>query len=205
MPVQEKGSVEFDMRKMEERRPMAVMLTILMACPLGVSHGGSQAFGVEATPVQESQPMRPNHVQSNVQSNVQSKGRDVSAPDVALLGLWITHHDETQEPMAMVRLSIEAGHLSGRIETILDPRAKPGERCELCSDDRHRQTLLGLEIIRTGDWDVQNHRWQKAFILDPENGQEYRLSLTLVHGGRSLQVRGHWGVFWRNQVWTRVP
>ena len=189
------------MRKMEERRPMAVMLTILMACPLGVSHGGSQAFGVEATPVQESQPMRPNHVQGNVQS----KGRDVSAPDVALLGLWITHHDETQEPMAMVRLSIEAGHLSGRIETILDPRAKPGERCELCSDDRHRQTLLGLEIIRTGEWDVQNQRWQKAFILDPENGHEYRLSLTPMNGGRSLQVRGHWGVFWRNQVWTRVP
>ena len=201
MPVQEKGSVEFDMRKMEERRPMAVMLTILMACPLGVSHGGTQAFGVEATPVQESQLMRPNHVQGNVQS----KGRDVSAPDVALLGLWITHHDETQEPMAMVRLSIEAGHLSGRIETILDPRAKPGERCELCSDDRHRQTLLGLEIIRTGEWDVQNQRWQKAFILDPENGHEYRLSLTPMNGGRSLQVRGHWGVFWRNQVWTRVP
>jgi len=189
------------MKEMGERRSMAVMLTILMACPLGVSHGGSQAFAIEATPVQESQPMRPN----NVQSNVQSKGRGESTPDVALLGTWITHDDATQEPMAKVRLSIEAGHLSGRIEAILDPRAKPGERCELCSDDRHHQSLVGLEIIRTGDWDVHNRRWQKALILDPENGQEYRLSLTLLDGGRSLQVRGHWGVFWRNQVWSRVP
>ena len=190
-----------EMKKMGERRSMAVMLTILMAGPSGVSHGGSQAFAVEAAPVQESQPMRPN----NLQSNMQSKGRGEGAPDVALLGTWITHDDATQEPMAMVRLGIEAGHLSGRIQTLLDAHAKPGERCELCSDDRHNQSLLGLEIIRTGEWDVQNHHWQKAYILDPENGQEYRLSLTLLDGGRSLQVRGYWGVFWRNQVWTRVP
>ena len=127
------------------------------------------------------------------------------APQTAVLGAWITHDDETQLPMARVRLTLEGSHLSGRIEEILDPHAKPGERCELCLDDRHGQAILGLEIIRTGEWDPQRREWQNARILDPERGQEYRLSLTPLNAGNILQVRGYWGIFWRNQLWNRVP
>jgi len=122
-----------------------------------------------------------------------------------LVGLWTTHDDETQSPMALVRLSVEAGRLHGRIEKILDPLVKPHERCAACPGERHNASLVGLEIIRTGAWDEQRRQWSDAFILDPENGQEYRLGLTLMNGAQSLQVRGFWGIFWRNQVWTRSP
>jgi uncharacterized protein (DUF2147 family) len=105
--------------------------------------------------------------------------------------------------MALVRLSVEAGRLHGRIEKILDPLVKPHERCGACPGERHNASLVGLEIIRTGAWDEQRRQWSDAFILDPENGQEYRLGLTLMNGAQSLQVRGFWGIFWRNQVWTR--
>ena len=120
-----------------------------------------------------------------------------------LVGLWTTHDDETQSPMALVRLSVEAGRLHGRIEKILDPLVKPHERCGACPGERHNASLVGLEIIRTGVWDDERRQWSDAFILDPENGQEYRLGLTLMNGAQSLHVRGFWGIFWRNQVWTR--
>jgi Uncharacterized protein conserved in bacteria (DUF2147) len=133
-----------------------------------------------------------------------ARGAPVGGPPSEWMGLWLTHDDDTGEPMAQVRISLKGGHLSGRIDSLLDPRARADERCEKCTDDRRDQPLLGLEIIRTDEWDEPSQRFKNARILDPQNGQEYRLGLTLQDSARTLQVRGYWGVFWRNQRWTRV-
>jgi len=46
--------------------------------------------------------------------------------------------------------------------------------------------------------------WDGGKILDPENGKEYRASLTPIEGGKRLEVRGFLGPFWRTQTWVRV-
>ncbi len=42
-------------------------------------------------------------------------------------------------------------------------------------------------------------------ILDPDNGKVYRSKMTLIDGGKKLNVRGYVGMpmFGRSQVWVR--
>ena len=46
--------------------------------------------------------------------------------------------------------------------------------------------------------------WEGGTIVDPENGKVYKLRLTPQDGGKTLQVRGYIGPFFRNQLWQRV-
>jgi uncharacterized protein (DUF2147 family) len=107
-------------------------------------------------------------------------------------GLWRNIDDKTGEVKAEIRV-VETPHgVRGRIEKVLKKDAQPDAVCDKCEDDRKNQPVNGMEIIR-GDR-----------ILDPENGNEYRLRLTLLEGGQKLQVRGYLGPFYRTQIWVRA-
>ena len=106
-------------------------------------------------------------------------------------GLWKTIDDDGKTEKSTVRIAINGGVLTGKVEHITDP-AKADEKCVKCEDDRKDKPIVGLDIIR-GDK-----------ILDPENGREYRLRLTPIEGGGKLQVRGYLGPFYRTQVWVRA-
>lgn len=129
----------------------------------------------------------------------------ITAPALAQmspLGLWRSVDDKTGEPKAEVRIVDNAGALSGRIEKTLRKDAKP--TCTECRDDRKDQPMVGLEILRGGKNDEGKDAWEGGRILDPENGKDYRASLTPIDGGKKLQVRGYLGPFWRTQTWQRV-
>ena len=51
----------------------------------------------------------------------------------------------------------------------------------------------------------QSADYQGGEILDPENGKIYRAKMTLLDGGKKLEVRGFIGVslFGRSQIWLR--
>ncbi len=132
------------------------------------------------------------------EASAQATNRD------SIVGVWITHDDNTQEPRAHIKISLDHGVLSGRIVKTLDPDALPGERCTKCSGDRKNQALVGLEIVRGGaQKNEKEGLWEGGRILDPETGEEYRLKIRLIDQGRTLQVRGYLGPFWRTQMWTR--
>lgn len=129
----------------------------------------------------------------------------ITAPALAQmspLGLWRSADDKTGEPKAEIRIVDNAGALSGRIEKTLRKDAKL--TCTECQDDRKGQPMVGLEIIRGGKKDEGKDVWTGGRILDPENGKEYRASLTPVDGGKKLEVRGYLGPFWRTQTWQRL-
>ena len=129
----------------------------------------------------------------------------IAAPALAQmnpLGLWRSVDDKTGEPKAEIRIVDNAGALSGRIEKTLRKDAKP--TCTECQDDRKGQLIVGLEIIRGGKKDEGKEVWEGGKILDPENGKDYRASLTPIDGGKKLEVRGYLGPFWRTQTWQRV-
>ena len=133
------------------------------------------------------------------EASAQATGRD------SILGVWVTHDDDTQEPRAHIKISWDHGVLSGRIVKILDPDALPDERCTKCSGDRKNQALLGLEIVRGGSQKNEKEGlWEGGRILDPETGEEYRFKIRLIDQGQTLQVRGYLGPFWRTQRWTRL-
>jgi len=120
------------------------------------------------------------------------------------IGLWKTIDDETQKEKSLVRIAETGGVLSGSIEKVLDP-AKEKDVCEKCSDERKGKPIVGLNIIRNAKPDGDDKSsWTGGEILDPNNGKTYRLRLKPHDGGKTLEVRGYIGPFFRNQTWIRV-
>jgi uncharacterized protein (DUF2147 family) len=120
------------------------------------------------------------------------------------VGLWRSVDDKTGETKAEIRIAESAGGLQGRIEKTLAKDAQANAVCDECTDDRKGKPITGLDIIRGGKKAEGKDVWEGGKILDPENGKEYRSSLTPIEGGQKLQVRGYLGPFWRTQTWNRV-
>jgi len=121
------------------------------------------------------------------------------------VGVWRTVDDKTGEVSSEVRISDNAGALSGRIEKLLRKDVKQDDVCDKCTGERKNKPVLGLEIIRGGKKTDGKEVWEGGKILDPDNGKDYTLRLTPIEGGKQLQVRGYIAFFYRTQIWTRVP
>jgi uncharacterized protein (DUF2147 family) len=119
------------------------------------------------------------------------------------VGLWKTIDDETKQEKSFVRITENAGVLSGRIEKIVDP-AKQDSLCDKCTDARKDQKVLGMAIVEGVRKNADEPYWDGGTILDPNNGKTYKVRMTPKDGGRTLEVRGFIGFFFRNQQWIRV-
>jgi uncharacterized protein (DUF2147 family) len=119
-------------------------------------------------------------------------------------GLWKTIDDTSGKPKALIRISESNGELSGRIEKIFpEPGKDPDPLCTKCEGTRKDQKVIGMTILfgmkRDGD------EYNGGQILDPDNGKIYRSKLSLIDGGKKLNVRGYIGVpmLGRTQTWLR--
>ena len=119
------------------------------------------------------------------------------------VGNWHSIDDANGKPKAEIIIRDSGGVLVGKVERSLQaPSAEP--LCNLCTDDRKGQPKIGLEIIRGAQRSGADAVWEGGTIVDPENGKVYKLRLTPQDGGKTLQVRGYIGPFFRNQLWQRV-
>ena len=120
------------------------------------------------------------------------------------VGLWQTIDDKDGTVKSEIRIVETAGVVSGKVEKILDPKAKPDEKCVECRDERKDQPILGMEILRGLKKSDGQDLWEGGNILDPKNGKVYRATVTPIEGGKKLQMRGYIGPFYRTQIWNRV-
>jgi uncharacterized protein (DUF2147 family) len=127
----------------------------------------------------------------------------IAAAADAPLGLWKTFDDKTGNARAIVRIYEENGKLFGRIEQSFTPGADK-RVCEVCTDERKNQPILGLLIIR--NMKSSDGEYNGGDILDPESGSVYRCKFHLEDGGKHLVVRGFIGIslLGRTQTWARV-
>jgi uncharacterized protein (DUF2147 family) len=125
------------------------------------------------------------------------------APSDSPVGLWKTIDDKTGAARAIVRIYEQDGRLFGKIEGSFKPGAEH-RTCEVCSDDRKGQPMLGLIIIR--NMKHADDEYNGGDILDPDTGSVYRCKMH-VEGGTRLVVRGYIGfsLLGRNQTWQRMP
>ncbi len=122
------------------------------------------------------------------------------------LGLWKTIDDKDGSAKSEIRIIQTSGVFTGKVEKILDPKAKPGELCVECTDDRKGQPMLGLEIIR-GVRQVEGQTvWEGGTIVEPSTGKIYKMKMTPIEGGAKLEIRGFIGfsLLGRTQTWIRV-
>jgi uncharacterized protein (DUF2147 family) len=120
------------------------------------------------------------------------------------VGLWKTIDDKDGTVKSEIRIVETNGVISGKVERILDPEAKPGEKCIECTDERKDQPILGMEILRGLKKTEGKDVWEGGNILDPKNGKIYRATVTPIEGGHKLQMRGYIAFFYRTQTWIRV-
>ena len=118
-------------------------------------------------------------------------------------GLWKTIDDETKQEKSLVRIVDGGGVLAGKIEKLLDP-AKQDAKCDKCTDARKDKPVAGMAIIEGVKKNADEPFWDGGTILDPNNGKTYKVRLTPKDGGKTLEVRGFIGPFYRNQTWQRV-
>ena len=119
----------------------------------------------------------------------------------AITGNWTTFDDGTNQPAAIVRISEKNGLFFGVITKLLDPKAPVN--CDKCQDLRKGKPLVGMEILsglkKTGDLYVG------GYILDPDEGEIYKVEMRSTDGGNKLDVRGYVGIplLGRTQIWNR--
>lgn len=120
-------------------------------------------------------------------------------------GLWKTIDDDTRQEKSLVRITESAGVLSGRIEKLLDPTAKPDVVCDKCTDERKDKPIVGMTILRNLRHSADDKEWwDGGDVTDPNNGKVYKARLRTIEGGKKLQMRGYIGPFYRTQTWIRV-
>ncbi len=118
-------------------------------------------------------------------------------------GLWKTVDDETKAEKSLVRISESGGSFGGKIEKLLDA-TKQDAKCDKCEGAKKDQPVIGMAIIEGVKKNADEGYWDGGTILDPNNGKVYKVRLTPKDGGKSLEVRGFIGPFFRNQSWVRV-
>ncbi|WP_425257713.1 DUF2147 domain-containing protein [Rubrivivax sp. RP6-9] len=118
-------------------------------------------------------------------------------------GLWKTIDDDSKQEKSLVRIVDAGGSFSGRIEKLLDP-TKQDAKCDKCEGARKNQPVTGMAIIEGVRKSADEAWWDGGTILDPNNGKTYKVRLTPKDGGKTLEVRGFIGPFYRNQTWQRV-
>lgn len=119
-------------------------------------------------------------------------------------GRWRTVDDKTGQPRSIVRIWEENGQYFGRVEQSLNPE-RAGRRCDLCTDERKDQLIVGMTIMRS--LKKNGDEYSGGDILDPDNGKIYRCKVKVKEQGDVLAVRGFLGasLFGRSQTWTREP
>ena len=124
------------------------------------------------------------------------------AQDTSVItGVWKTFDDDTNQPAALVEITVKDGVYSGIIKKLLDPSALP--TCEKCTDSRKGKPVLGMEIL-TG-LKKSGESYVDGRILDPDDGEIYRTEMKLKDQGSKLEVRAYIGIplLGRTQTWVR--
>ncbi|MDO8789307.1 MAG: DUF2147 domain-containing protein [Sulfuritalea sp.] len=126
------------------------------------------------------------------------------AQSMSPVGLWQTIDDETKKAKSFVRITEKDGVISGKIEKIVDP-AKQDSKCDECASDdpRKGKPVIGMTILTDLKKDGDNV-WSDGKILDPNNGKSYNAKVTLIEGGKKLEMRGSILFIGRTQTWVRV-
>jgi len=121
------------------------------------------------------------------------------------VGVWKTIDDATKKEKSLIRLTESGGVVTGKLEKFLDPDTKADAACDKCTDDRKDKPIMGMTLVRNAKQAADDKEvWEGGDILDPNNGKVYKLRLKPLDGGKTMEVRGYIGPFFRNQTWIRV-
>ena len=121
------------------------------------------------------------------------------------VGKWRTIDDKTGKVKSVVEITeAHNGTLQGKVLQVLDSEKGPNPLCDACKGANHNKPIEGMVIA----WGLRHEgdAWDDGKIMDPKNGKVYSAKMTVVDGGRKLEVRGYLGfsLLGRTQTWVRA-
>ena len=120
-----------------------------------------------------------------------------------IAGRWKTIDDKTGEAKSIVRIYKEQnGKYYGKIEKLFQ---YSDAKCDKCKDENKNKPILGMVIIT--DMKEKGDKLEGGFVLDPENGEKYYVTISYEKENGKLKLRGSidkFGVIGRNQFWEKV-
>lgn len=128
-----------------------------------------------------------------------------SAQEASPVGLWTTIDDQTGKPKSVIRISESNGELRGKVEKLIrETGEEQSPICDKCEDARKDQPIIGMTILTGMKKDGNDYAGGQ--ILDPASGKVYRSKMSLLDGGKKLDVRGYIGLpmLGRTQTWLRA-
>jgi uncharacterized protein (DUF2147 family) len=130
----------------------------------------------------------------------------ITASAQTVVGQWKTIDDETGKEKSIVELYEKNGKLYGKIIKLFRaPNEDQDPKCDLCTDDRKNQKIIGMDIVRDMEKAGGHHEWEDGTILDPKKGKIYDCEIWLDKADKNkLHVRGYVAFFFRTQNWYRV-
>ena len=120
------------------------------------------------------------------------------------VGLWKNIDDKSGKPKALIRITESNGVLQGQIEKLFrTPNEDPNPNCEKCTDARRDKPVIGMVIMT--DLKKDGDEYNGGKILDPDDGEIYKCKISLIDGGKKLNMRGYVGlpIVGRTQTWVR--
>jgi len=121
-------------------------------------------------------------------------------------GRWTTFDDDTKQPRSVVEIASGATGFTGRIVALTpEPGQPPEPVCTACTGARAGAPILGMTILHvTRSAAAEEYT---GTVFDPEEGVEYRCTVTVDPDGSRLRLRGYVGVplFGRTATWSRAP
>lgn len=121
------------------------------------------------------------------------------------LGIWKTIDDKTNQALSLIKIDLVNGMLEGTvIKTFPPPGETPLLYCNLCKDERKDKPIIGMKIMTDLKRD-QPGVWSGGKILDPKEGEVYKVKIT-TEDGKKMDVRGYIGfpLLGRTQVWYKA-
>ena len=120
-------------------------------------------------------------------------------------GRWKTVDDNTGETRSVVKIyQINGVYFADIEKLIVKPGQNPTPRCSECKGDKKDKPVVGMNIM----WGVtrDGDDYSGGTILDPDNGNTYRVRLRVSPDGSRLTVRGYIGIslLGRSQIWHRA-
>jgi uncharacterized protein (DUF2147 family) len=116
------------------------------------------------------------------------------------LGNWKTISDKTGKVESVIQIYQEGSEFKAKIVSVFDA---PEPNCTKCHGDLKDKPLVGLVIMKGLKQD--GSEWNGGRIVDPNDGEEYKVKMELADSGHKLKVRGFIGIslFGRTQTWVR--
>jgi uncharacterized protein (DUF2147 family) len=122
------------------------------------------------------------------------------------VGKWKSIDDETGKPKSIIEItqSKDAKLIGKIIHLFREPSEDQNPKCDKCTGDKKDQPILNMQIMH-GFKKKSDIKWVDGEILDPKKGKVYSCKLTLIDGGKKLEVRGFIGfsLLGRTQTWIR--